>query len=101
MIVKALNHMGYHDLVDESILNTNNNSAKKGFALAGDNKAANLVVKDIVKKFGFMPIVLTSLHDGIRLQPGTPAFGANVTVDELNARLAATVPGEFKIKHNN
>lgn len=81
IVVKAFNHMGYHDIYDESRIDQNED--RKAIAVAGDNKEAVDIAMDIVTKFGFDALFIGSLADSIKLEPGSNAFGANVTKDEL------------------
>lgn len=101
IVIKALNHMGYHDLADESLLSDTANPLKKAIAIAGNQRKSINVVKKIIQAFGFDTVVLATLHDGIRLQPGTPAFGANVAEAQLRAMIATTIPGEFQLGQHN
>ena len=81
IIVKGFNHMGYHDL-DEGALPAGD-PERKAIALAADDEAALARVAEIVDAIGFDPVALPSLADGISLEPGSLAFGANVGAAEL------------------
>lgn len=82
-VVKALGHMGYHDLQDEP--KPAGTLGRKAIAVAGDDEADVARVAALVDSLGFDPVPLDSLASGIALQPGNPAFGADVTVAELHA----------------
>ncbi|MZE68807.1 NADPH-dependent F420 reductase [Streptomyces sp. SID5789] len=84
-VVKAFNHMGYHDL--ENGARPAGSAGRRAIAVAADDPEARAVVADLVDDLGFDPIVAGSLADGVRLQPGTEPFGANVGAEELRAML--------------
>lgn len=75
-VVKALSHMGYHHLYDESRPKEDPN--RKAIAIAGDNDADNSIVAELVDNLGFDPLVIGDLSAGRQLEPGHKSFGANV-----------------------
>ena len=80
-VVKALNHMGYHNLHDET--RPTGANGRRAIALAGNNADDVETVAGIIDRLGFDPLPLGNLAEGIRLEPGSLAFGANVSRSEL------------------
>ena len=81
-VVKAFNHMGYHDLHDENRPKGGPN--RKAIAIAGDREDDVDTVMKIVDRLGFDPLSIGPLAEGVRLEPGGGAFGANVDVATLH-----------------
>jgi 8-hydroxy-5-deazaflavin:NADPH oxidoreductase len=84
-VVKALNHMGYHDLEDEA--RPAGAPGRRAIAMAGDDPDDLAVVASFVGALGFDPVLAGPLRAGVRLQPSTEPFGANVAADELQAMI--------------
>ena len=84
-VVKAFNHMGYHDL-DEGA-RPPGTPGRKAIAIAGDGPSAVAEVAALVDGLGFDPVVAGPLADGVRMQPGTELFGANTGAAEVRAML--------------
>jgi predicted dinucleotide-binding enzyme len=93
-VVKAFNHMGYHDLDEGS--RPAGAADRKAIAIAGEPADAAEVAQ-LVDALGFDPVLAGSLAEGKRLEPGTEPFGANVPATELRemlARYPETVKGQ-------
>lgn len=86
-VVKALNHMGYHDLEEES--RPAGAPGRKAIAIAGDDDDDLARAADLVDALGFDPIVAGPLAAGVVLQPGNPTFGADLPADDLRRLIEA------------
>ncbi len=75
-VIKALSHMGYHDLYDEA--RPTGASGRKAIALAGDTTDDITAVSSLVDRLGFDPLPIGPLAAGHQLEPGRAAFGADV-----------------------
>ena len=80
-VVKAFNHMGYHDL-DEGP-QPSGTPGRKALGIAGDDDADVASVAALVDAVGFDAVIVGGLHDSISLQPGSPLFGANLDADAV------------------
>lgn len=84
-VTKALNHMGYHDLHDET--RPNGEVGRKAIAIAGDNEQDVETVSDIINNLGFDPLYIGDLSQGKKLEPGGNVFGADESVHQLRELL--------------
>jgi predicted dinucleotide-binding enzyme len=84
-VVKAFNHMGYHDL-DEGP-REHGDPGRKGLALAGDDPADVSAVAALIDAVGFDPVLAGTLRDSISLEPGSELFGANFSASAVRAAL--------------
>ena len=72
-VVKALNHIGYHELEDRA--RPPGAPDRRAAGVAGDDPAAVATVADLVDRIGNDPAHLGRLRAGRVLQPGGPVFG--------------------------
>jgi len=80
-VVKALNHIGYHDLEDWA--RPAADAGRKAAGIAGDDPGAADAIAGFVERIGYDPVRLGSLRAGRALQPGNPVFGALMAVPEF------------------
>ncbi|MFZ0003977.1 MAG: NAD(P)-binding domain-containing protein, partial [Trebonia sp.] len=80
-VVKALNHIGYHDL--EYRARPSGARDRQAAGVAGDDAAAVGAIADLVDRIGYDPVRMDSLRAGRALQPGGPVFGNVLTRAEF------------------
>jgi len=84
-VIKALNHMGYHDLHDET--RPAGEPGRKSIAVAGDDEQDVKAVSAIVNNLGFDPLYIGNLAMGQKLEPGGNVFGAAENIGQLRKLL--------------
>lgn len=80
-VVKSLNQLGYHQFEDER--RPHGAPGRIAMAAAGDDRDAVRRVLALIDDLGFDPLDGGALIDGIKLQPGGPAFGVVATRERL------------------
>jgi len=80
-VVKALNHIGYHDL--EDLARPAGAPDRRAVGVASDDPAAAAAIAGLIDRIGFDPVPFESLRAGRVLQPGGPVFGAVLPLPEL------------------
>jgi 8-hydroxy-5-deazaflavin:NADPH oxidoreductase len=86
-VVKALNHIGYHELEDRA--RPAGAPDRRAAGVAGDDPAAVATIAGLVDAIGYDPVRLDSLRAGRVLQPGGPVFGVVLTAPEFEQAVRA------------
>jgi 8-hydroxy-5-deazaflavin:NADPH oxidoreductase len=86
-VVKALNHIGYHEL--EQNARPTGSPDRRAAGIAADDPAAVAVVAEFVDSIGYDPVRLPSLAAGQVLQPGGPVFGRVLRRSEFEQAIAS------------
>lgn len=81
VVVKALNHIGYHELEDRA--RAAGAPDRRAAGIAGDDPAAVATIAGLADRIGYDPVRLESLRAGRVLEPGGPAFGVVLPLDEF------------------
>ncbi|GAA1837547.1 NADPH-dependent F420 reductase [Agromyces salentinus] len=82
-VVKSLNHVGYHEMEDDSM--DAGSPLRRAMAVAGDDPEARAALARIIDDLGFDPVDGGPLVNGRALEPGHPAFGRELGAAELSA----------------
>jgi hypothetical protein len=86
-VVKAFNHIGYHELDDER--RPVDSPQRRALGVAGDDPGAVDVVADVIERIGYDTVRLDSLSAGRLLEPGGPVFGVSLRRPEFERALRA------------
>jgi predicted dinucleotide-binding enzyme len=86
-IVKTLNHLGYHQLDEES--RPAGDPERRALGVAGDDPQAVELVARLVDGLGFDPVRVGRLSAGRMLEPAGPVFGRPLTRDEFERSIGA------------
>lgn len=81
-VVKALSHMGYHELYDFNAPADSPN--RKAIAIAGDNPSDIEIISKFINALGFDSVIVGALSAGKILEPGTNLFGASLNKKTLS-----------------
>jgi len=80
-VVKALNHIGYHDLEDRA--RPAGAPDRRAAGAAADDVAALATIAAMLDRLGYDPVELESLRAGRALEPGEAVFGSVLTRAEF------------------
>ena len=80
-LVKALNHIGYHEIEEDS--RAPGTPDRRAVAVASDDDDAARLVASVIDRLGFDPVLIGPLSRGILLEPGTTIFGAHLGAEEV------------------
>jgi 8-hydroxy-5-deazaflavin:NADPH oxidoreductase len=86
-VVKALNHIGYHELDVER--RPAGSPERRALGVASDDAAASDLVAGIIERIGYDAVRLGSLEAGRILGPDGPVFGALLRRPEFRRALRA------------
>jgi predicted dinucleotide-binding enzyme len=81
VVVKALNHIGYHEL--EGRARPAGAPDRRAAGVAGDDPAAVAPIAGLIDRIGYDPVRLGSLRAGRALEPGGPVFRVVLPLDEF------------------
>ena len=87
IVVKTLNHIGYHELEDET--RPLGSPERRALGVASDDPDALDVVGEFIERAGYDTVRLNSLSAGRLLEPGGPVFGAALRRPEFESALRA------------
>jgi predicted dinucleotide-binding enzyme len=86
-VVKALNHIGYHELDNER--QPMGSPQRRALGVASDDAGAMDVVAEVIERIGYDAVRLDRLSAGRLLEPGGPVFGISMRRPEFELALCA------------
>lgn len=84
-LVRAFNHIGYHDIDDHPL--PRGTAGRRALAVAGDDETAAEAVMEFIDRVGFDAIYSGPLTTARAFDPGTRIFTGAFTAAELNSEL--------------
>jgi predicted dinucleotide-binding enzyme len=87
VVVKTLNHIGYHELDDER--RPAGSPARRALGVAGDDPRAEKAVAELIERMGYDAFRFGSLSAGRLLEPGGPVFGVSLGRAEFELAVRA------------
>jgi 8-hydroxy-5-deazaflavin:NADPH oxidoreductase len=87
MIVKTLNHIGYHELEEDR--RAVGARERRALGIAGDDATSVDLISGVIELIGYDAVRLGPLSAGRLLEPGGPVFGKFLTRDELELAVRA------------
>ena len=93
LVVKAFNHLGYHDLEIEA--KEKGKEMRKAIAYATDSISSISIIEELISNIGFDSLFIGSLQNGIKLEPGSPLFGANLPLKKLEEEINNFYKSDF------
>jgi predicted dinucleotide-binding enzyme len=91
-VVKAFNHIGYHELEDRA--RPAGAPDRGAVGIAGDDPTAVAATAALAYRIGYDPVRLGGLRAGRVLQPGGPVFGVVLTRPEFERAVREEAAGE-------
>ncbi len=81
LLVKSLNHIGYHELEQDAV--HGEDSERRALGYATDHAEAGEMVAEFINRIGFAPVNIGALANGHLLEPGNAAFGVWLNATDL------------------
>ncbi|GAA1665795.1 hypothetical protein GCM10010977_05390 [Citricoccus zhacaiensis] len=91
LLVKSLNHIGYHDL--EADHRTSGAADRRALAVASDHEQSRALVAAFIDRIGFDAVDAGPLAAGRVFQPGTEIFNGSHSAVQLRGLLAEACAG--------
>ncbi|MFH8773025.1 NADPH-dependent F420 reductase [Streptomyces sp. NPDC017958] len=89
-VIKAFNGTYAQDILDRP--RPAGDPERMALPVAGDDRAAKQVVRDLIDELGFDTVDTGGLDDSWRQQPGTPVYGLQAGLEAVRKALAEASP---------